>query len=163
MQEFLAIDHSGTKLAPINDPSKPTVVLAIDGLGVLQKLPTGDRMLDKNREYLVSLLRIRNSRFHMMAAGLTGEFGGGLTSNPVGETLRSFQSGLWVGDGSNGDASNFNFQFAPGENLKALPKGLGFYVNRGKYVPMKFGSCHTGIPLMEERIEKIKQKYNNKP
>lgn len=154
LQGFLNIDFSGPKPAVIPGSSKPTVVLAVDGMGALQK-GLADPAAVKNRDFLLSLLRVRNARFHFIGAGVPTEFGGGMTINPIGETLRSLQSGVWLGDGNNSEAANFNFQFAQGEILKSLPKGTGFYVNRGKYLPLKLATCHVGDPTMDERVQRL--------
>ena len=80
-----------------------------------------------------------------------------MTTNPVGETLRGLQNGVWLGDGTNSDAGNFNFQFAPGETLKGLPKGTAFYVNRGKYTTIKLSTCHFGNPAQDEWIKRLEK------
>lgn len=153
LEAHLNIDFSSPRPTAVTDASKPTVVLAIDGMGALQKGLTGDKVAEKNRDFLLSLLHVKNARFHTLVAGLPAEFGGGMIMNPLGETLRSLQRGIWLGDGTSGEASSFNFQFNPGENLKGLPKGMAFFVKRGKYTPIKLSTCHLGSPSMEELIQ----------
>jgi S-DNA-T family DNA segregation ATPase FtsK/SpoIIIE len=157
LQEYLNLDFSASKPVANPDSSKPTVVFAVDGMGALQK-GLADVAAVRNRDFLLSLLRVKNARFHMLVTGLPVEFGGGMTTNPIGEILRGFQSGIWLGDGTNGDAATFNFQFGPGELLKGLPKGTAFYVNRGKYTNLKLATCHVGNPSMEEWVERLGQK-----
>ncbi len=160
LKDFLAVDHSGARPVAYDDPAKPSVIFVVDGFGAFGKALTSDfsdkeKIGDLNRNYLLALLRVRNARFHLLAAGGPAEFSGGMASNPLGETLRSFQSGFWLGDGTNGEASNLNFQFAPGETLKGLPRGAGFQINRGSCMPLKFSTCQLGSPAMEEWIRKI--------
>lgn len=157
LQDYLNLDFSGSKPVVVPDSPKPTVVFAVDGMGVFQK-GLSDAAAVRNRDFLLSLLRVKNANFHLLVTGVPAEFGGGMTTNPIGETLRGFQSGIWLGDGTNGEAAAFNFQFGPGESLKGLPKGTAFYVNRGKYTPLKFATCHVGIPTMEEWISQLNQK-----
>lgn len=152
LQEHLNIDFSGPKPSALSGSSKPTVIFAVDGMGALQK-GLADTAALKNRDFILSLLRVKNARFHLLGTGVPTEFGGGVTTNPIGETLRSFQSGIWLGDGTNGEATNFNFQFAPGETLKGLPKGSAFSVFRGKYTPVKLATCHIGNPALDDWIQ----------
>lgn len=155
LADYLNIDFSLQKPFAIEDLEKPEVVLAVDGMGALQKGLAGDKNAEKNRDFLLSLLRVKNARFHTLISGLPVEFGGGMTMNPIGETLRGLQRGVWLGDGTNGEVSSFNFQFTPGETIKGLTKGVAFSVNRGKYTTIKLASCHVGIPSMEDRIQNI--------
>jgi len=159
LNEYLNLDLSGSKPALIDGSDRPTTVFAIDGIGAFQKATgsgTGP-VAEKNRDFLLSLLRIKNARFHMLATGVPTEFSGGMTMNPLGEILRGFQRGIWLGDGTNGEATNFNFQFNQGENLKGLPKGVAFSVQRGKYTPLKLATCHIGTPSMDEWIQKLRK------
>ncbi len=156
LTDLLNVDFNASKPVAVNDPVKPTIVFALDGLGALQKGLTGDKNAEKNRDFLLSLLRVKNARFHLLAAGGTNmEFTGGMISNPLGETLRGFQSGFWLGDGTNADANNYNFQFLPGETSKGLPKGAAFYVNRGKYTPLKLATCQAGTPMLEDWLQTL--------
>lgn len=159
VQDFLNLDLSGPKPVVLEHSTQPTVVFAIDGIGAYQKgISSGPGSLaEKNRDFLLSLLRVKNARFHMIATGIPTEFGGGMTMNPVGETLRGFQRGIWLGDGSNGEASNFNFQFMQGENLKGLPKGMAFSIFRGKYIPLKLATCHYGYPATDEWVQSLRE------
>jgi DNA segregation ATPase FtsK/SpoIIIE, S-DNA-T family len=150
----LNLDASGVKLTAINKSDHPTIVYAVDGMGALQKALADPGAL-KYRDALHNLLRVKNLRFHMLASGAPPEFAGGAMMNPVGETLRGFQSGFWLGDGGNAEASQFGFQFKPGETLKGLPRGAGFFVNRGKYTPLKFATCLHGTPSLDEWMQMI--------
>lgn len=155
LADLLNIDFNGPKPVAMNTLDKPTVVFAVDGLGALQKGLSGDKTAEKNRDFLLSLLRVKNAHFHMLASGAATEFSGGMLTNPLGETLRGFQSGFWLGDGTNADANNFNFQFLPGDTIKGLPKGAAFSVNRGRYTPLKLATCQVGSPALGEWMQTL--------
>lgn len=160
------VDHSGTKPVAITDPTRPTVVFAVDGFnaftkGLVSDMSDKEKIGEKNREYLMSLMRVKNARFHFMAAGMANEFAGTSSINPLGELLRGFQTGFWLGDAASDTTTTFNFMFSPSETKTGLPKGTSFFVNRGKYGVIKLATSHFGSLVINEWIERIVLHYQN--
>ena len=178
LSDYLNVDCSGTKPVAIPDASKPQVIFAVDGLGILAKATTGDMSKEKigegNRDFITTMMSVKNSNFHVLATGLTTEFAGGSTSNPVGELLKGFQSGFWLGDVTHDVSLNLGFNVPLNETKSGLSKGTGFYYNHGKYRVVKLATCQAGSPSLAEWLDQIekapipaaapaKQRRNSRP
>ena len=157
--DFLNVDCSATKPVSMPDPSKPEVIFAVDGLSTLAKSIANDTSKEKigenNRGFITSMMSVKNANFHMMAAGLTNEFGGGVISNPIGELLKGFQSGFWLGDASLDTSMNLGFSIPANETKTGLSRGTGFYYNHGKHRVVKLATCQAGAPSLVEWLDQI--------
>lgn len=144
--EHVNVDFSGSKPV-VKSKNGPRLVLAIDGFGSFHK-----NLTEQNREFLTSLAVINGSGFHIIAAGGASEFGS--AGNPLGDLIKSYQSGFWLGNQANETTSTFNFQFRMGEG-KAVPRGTAFHVHRGSYRTIQVATSQYGSPSQNEWIRLI--------
>lgn len=155
LSPLLNIKHEGKKIVSLNTKDAPAVIFAVDGLGNLNN-KFMDPATKENQGYLLALLKARNINFHLLASGTPMEFSGGPTKS-IAEILRFSPAGFWLGNGAAGDVYNLPFSFAPGDAPSRLEKGRGFYVNRGKYLPIKFATPYHGAISLEEKIKEINE------
>lgn len=168
LSSVVNVDTKVPKPVVINDPTRPVVVMAVDGFGAFCKGLTSDaldkeRIGDKNRDYVKALMNVKNARFHLLATGFASEFAGTASMNPLGDLLRSYQTGFWLGDVATDTGMTFGIPFAPTETKSGLQKGHAFYYNRGKYSLVKVATSHLGSPTLEAWIERFKQLVQPNP
>lgn len=163
LSSYINVDMTVAKPVALNNPNRPTVLMAVDGFGPFTKgiasdTQDKDKIGDKNRDYLKTLMNVKNSRFHFIATGYPADFSGTASLNPLGDQLRAYQAGFWLGDVASDTGLTFGIQFMTNEVKTGLPKGHTFYYNRGKYSLLKAATCHLATPELGEWIESIRQR-----
>jgi DNA segregation ATPase FtsK/SpoIIIE, S-DNA-T family len=110
----------------------PRLVLVVDDFNDFMQM--AEQEVKDKLEKLLS--RERNIKFHLFAAGMTGDIGGNY--DQLAKTIREFQSGLLFDDAM--EQQVFNLRVSYSQANVSMQLGEGYLINRGQFVKAKIAS-----------------------